>query len=216
MDALSVDWTRLFQPSGSLLELVIRGSLLYLALFTMLRLLPRRQVGSVGVADLLVLMLLADAAQNGMSGEYTSVTEGVVLVATIFFWDYLIDWVDTRFPALRLSESGPLPLVRDGRLLRTNMDRERVSEEELMSQLRQHGVEDVASVKRAYVEGNGSISVIEKDDKGEKAARGAKSRVRRPPDMSRTEFQRRKGLCCARAEMIPCDSCPYRLRESGR
>jgi uncharacterized membrane protein YcaP (DUF421 family) len=164
MGTWTIDWAELFVPSGSLLEVMVRGTVLYLSLFTMLRLLPRRQVGSVGVSDLLVLVLLADAAQNGMSGDYQSITEGVVLVATILAWNYLIDWLDHRFPALRINASGPLLLVRDGRMVRANMRREKVTMDELMRQLRQHGIEDIAAVKRAYVEGDGRISIIPADD----------------------------------------------------
>ena len=160
MQALSVDWAALFEPSGSVLEVMVRGTVLYLSLFTMLRLLPRRQVGSVGVSDLLVLVLLADAAQNGMAGEYQSITEGVALVATILAWNYVIDWLDHRFPAWHLSAPGPLLLVRDGRALGSNMTREKVTMDELMRHVRQHGIEDLASVRRAWVEGDGSISVV--------------------------------------------------------
>lgn len=155
-----MDWERLFVPGGSILELLVRGTVLYLALFAMLRLLPRRQLGSLGVSDVLVVVLIADAAQNGMAGEYTSITEGVVLVATILFWDYAIDFLDHRYPRLHLNISAPKLLVQNGRMIRKNMDRENMSEEDLMSQLRQHGIEHLAGVRRAYAEGDGSISVI--------------------------------------------------------
>jgi uncharacterized membrane protein YcaP (DUF421 family) len=155
-----MDWEGLFVPGGSILELVVRGSVLYLALFVMLRLLPRRQLGSLGVSDVLVIVLIADAAQNGLAGEYTSITEGIVLVATILFWDYLIDFVDHRFPALHLNMSPPKLLVENGRMFKHNMERENMSEEDLMSQLRQHGIEHLRDVRRAYAEGEGHISVI--------------------------------------------------------
>jgi uncharacterized membrane protein YcaP (DUF421 family) len=155
-----MDWESVFVPSGSLLELVVRGTVLYLALFVMLRLLPRRQLGSLGVSDVLVIVLIADAAQNGLAGEYTSITEGVVLVATILFWDFAIDFLDHRYPQLRLNASAPRLLVQNGRMIKRNMERQNMSEEDLMSQLRQHGIEHLAGVRRAYAEGDGSISVI--------------------------------------------------------
>jgi uncharacterized protein YjbJ (UPF0337 family) len=76
-------------PSGSLLEVVVRGTVLFLVLFLLLRLVPRRQIGSLGVSDLLVIVLLADAAQNGLAGEYKSITEGIALVRR--FWGKLTD-----------------------------------------------------------------------------------------------------------------------------
>ena len=155
-----MDWEHLFVPGGPLLELVVRGTVLYLVLFVMLRLLPRRQLGSLGVSDVLVIVLIADAAQNGLAGDYTSITEGVVLVGTILFWDYAIDWIDRMFPRLNLNASEPLPLVHEGRIIKRNLARENITEGDLMSQIRQQGIDDVSMVKNAYAEGDGSISVI--------------------------------------------------------
>src|SRR5262245_11454559 len=102
MDRLfAVDWNAFLIPTHSILEMVVRGSAIYLALFAFLRFLGRRQSGTMGTADLLMIVLIADAAQNGMANEYRSVTEGVVLVGTILAWDFLIDWLSFRFPALR-------------------------------------------------------------------------------------------------------------------
>jgi len=61
-------------------------------LFFLLRLL-RREGGQIGIADVLVVVLVADASQNAMASDYKSITEGIVLVATIAFWDYFLDWL---------------------------------------------------------------------------------------------------------------------------
>ncbi len=140
--------------------MAVRGTLTYMGLFALLRLLPSREIGSLSTADLLVIVLVADAAQNAMGSTYTSITEGLVLVVTILFWSYVIDWLDFRFPRLHLASSPPLLLIRNGRILRKNLARERMTAAELMGQLRQQGVESVLQVKRAYVEGDGKISVI--------------------------------------------------------
>jgi len=145
------------------LEIVIRGSAMYLFLFLMFRVVVRRRVGAVGMADILVLVIVADAAQNGMSGEYKSVTDGAILVGTILAWDMLIDWLNYRVPALRnWLEAPPLLLVRDGRLLRRNLRHEFVTEEELEAKLRQKGVKDVSEVAEARMESDGEISVIKR------------------------------------------------------
>ncbi|MGQ0749870.1 MAG: DUF421 domain-containing protein [Betaproteobacteria bacterium] len=170
MDAWSVDWARLFVPSGSVAEVIVRASVLFLVLFFILRLLPRRQIGSLGVSDLLVIVLIADAAQNGLSGEYKSITEGVVLVATILFWNGVIDTVDYRFPELGVNGSAPRLVVSNGRLMRKNMQKEELSEEQLMSHLRQQGVDDLTLVARAYVESDGRISVIKANRRRRRSA----------------------------------------------
>ena len=73
---MSLDWGEIFGISTSPLELIIRGTVMYLFLFLLFRVAVRRRVGSVGMADILIMVIIADAAQNGMSGEYRSVTEG--------------------------------------------------------------------------------------------------------------------------------------------
>lgn len=155
-----IDWGAIFTPTLSLAEMAARGTLTYLALFALLRLMPNREIGSMGTADLLVVVLIADAAQNAMGSGYTSITEGLVLVVTILFWSYVIDWVDYRFPHLHLSSSSPLLLIRNGRVLHKNLAQEKLTEAELMSQLRLQGVESAFQVKKAYMEGDGKISVI--------------------------------------------------------
>ena len=161
MNALSVDWHELFAITVSPLELVIRGTAIYWLLFLLFRFLLRRDVGSLGMADVLLLVLVADAAQNAMAGEYRSVTDGAVLVLTIVGWNVAIDRLTFRSAfAQRMLEPATIPLVRNGRILHGNMRREKIKREELDAQLREHGIEDVAQVKAAYLESDGALSVI--------------------------------------------------------
>ena len=152
-------------PSVSLPELILRGSMMYLTIFALMRFLLKREAGTLNIPDLLMVVLIADAAQNAMSSEYHSLTEGLVLVATIIFWNYALDWVAHRFAWFeRIVHPPPLLLVEDGVMLRRNMRRELVTEEELMAQTRQQGVEHLHKVKKAYMEGSGRISVITTDE----------------------------------------------------
>ncbi len=164
---LQIDWRSAFVPTMSLAEIVLRGTLVYVLLFFILRVL-RREAGALGISDLLVVVLIADAAQNGMAGEYKSVTEGAVLVGTIAAWDYFLDWLGFKFPAVgRLLRPAPLVLVKDGEAMRRNLRRELISMDELMSQLREQGVENLSDVKRCYLEGDGHVSVIKKESGGD-------------------------------------------------
>ena len=81
MNILIADWNAMFVPAVGLFEIVLRGTIMYLVLFAILRFLGRRQAGHFGPADLLVIVLIADAAQNALGAEYRSVTEGILLVS---------------------------------------------------------------------------------------------------------------------------------------
>ncbi len=163
---LTVDWQAIFIPSMPVLELIVRGSLVYLALFSVLRFLPSRQLGTLGIADLLVVVLFAEAAQNAMASNYTSITEGAILVGTVIFWSYFLNWLGYKIPRFqRFINPPPLLLVKNGQTINRHMQRELITEEELMSQLRQQGVEFLADVKKAYLEADGSISIITNNSK---------------------------------------------------
>lgn len=158
---IDVDWRSMFVPDTSILEIVIRGTILYLALYFLLRMVLKRQSGGIGITDLLVIVLIADAAQNAMSAEYRSIPNGIILVATIIFWSFTLDWLGYHVPYMeRLVYPRPLQLIEEGRILHRNMKRETMTEGELLSQLRLQGIEDVEEVREAYLEGDGRLSVI--------------------------------------------------------
>ena len=159
----TIDWHAMLVPSGSLLELVVRSSLMYLLILAGFRLF-RRDAGSLSVSDLLVVVLIADAAQNGMAGEYKSITEGAIVVGTIFAWNYALDWLAYRSPFVYwLLHPPPLLLIRDGQIQHRNLRSELITKGDLLTQLREQGVEDVKSVKRCCLESDGRMSVIRMD-----------------------------------------------------
>ncbi|MGH9897351.1 MAG: DUF421 domain-containing protein [Pyrinomonadaceae bacterium] len=161
---LKIDWTTLLVPSGSLLEIVIRGSVVYLVLFLILRFLLKRDVGSVGIPDLIFVVIIADATQNAMAGEYKSLTEGLTLAGTIFFWNFLLDWLGYKFPFFeKILRPAPKLLISHGQILYRNMRQTMITEDELWSQLRQQGIDKLNEVKVAIMEGDGRISVIKND-----------------------------------------------------
>lgn len=143
------------------LEIVLRGSAVYWFLFLLFRFVLRRDAGEFGIADILLLVLIADASQNAMAGGYESLTEGALLVATIAGWNWLMDQASYHLPVVRrLIEPAPMVLVRDGRLLWRNLRRELITTPELMASLREQGIDKLADVKIARMEPDGHISVI--------------------------------------------------------
>lgn len=176
MDILGFDIPAALIPDVSLFETVVRGIVMYLSIFVLLRVILRGRTSAVTVSDLLVLVLIADAAQNAMAAEYQTITNGVVLVATIVLSSFAMDWLAYRFaPIRRFVHPEHKPLVVDGRVLRRTLNEELMTEEELMTQLRLNGVEDASEVKAAYLEGNGEISVIKRSQGGESQGKGSKA-----------------------------------------
>jgi uncharacterized membrane protein YcaP (DUF421 family) len=159
-----VDLNELFALHGSVLEPVMRGTIMYLVLFVLFRVVIRRRIGAVGMSDILLVVIIADAAQSGLSGSSDSITDALIVVATIFAWNWLIDWLNYHVPALQpWLEAPPLLLIENGRIMRRNLRHEFVTLDELKAKLREKGVDDPRQVARAYMENDGSVSVIKRE-----------------------------------------------------
>ncbi|MGE0600042.1 MAG: DUF421 domain-containing protein [Dehalococcoidia bacterium] len=156
-----MNWTDMFGTNWQeLVELFIRGTLVYLAIFAVLRIV-RREVGGISTPDVLVIVVIADAAQNGLAGGYESVPAGVFLVVVIVSWSLAIDFAVFRFPWFaRIVEPHPVVLVENGRLRRHNLRKNLITHDELMGAVRSAGIDDLALVRRAYIEGDGAITVV--------------------------------------------------------
>ncbi|MDP9226540.1 MAG: DUF421 domain-containing protein [Actinomycetota bacterium] len=165
MVILGFDVVAAFTPDVSLFEMVGRGVIVYLAIFVLLRYGLRNRLGTMTTSDLLVLVLIADAAQNAMGAEYHSIIDGIVLVATIIGMSFLFDWL-----AYHVSWITPFvhpdrkPLVVEGRIIRRTLHEELMTEGELLTQIHLAGAEDIEDVKAAYLEGNGAVSVIRRPE----------------------------------------------------
>jgi|tagenome__1003787_1003787.scaffolds.fasta_scaffold20911683_3 uncharacterized membrane protein YcaP (DUF421 family) len=159
-----VDWKGMFVPDAPLVEILVRGTVMYLALFTLLRVVLKRQRGGVAFTDLLVIVLIADAAQNGMAGNYSSMPDGLLLIGVIVGWAYALDWLAYRSPRIRrFVQPGGVTLVRHGEAIEQNLRKENVTREELASQLRVQGVDDLDEVEEVLLEGDGQLSVVRTD-----------------------------------------------------
>ena len=163
MVILGFDVVKAFTPDVSLFEMVVRGAIMYVSIFILLRVILRGRTSAVTMSDLIVIVVIADAAQNAMSAAYGSITDGIVLVATIVICSFSVDWLAFRFPIVRnFVHPERTTLVMDGRILRKALEEELMTEGELMSQLRLHDLETLDEVKAMYLEGNGEVSVIKR------------------------------------------------------
>ena len=155
----------LFELTLPPVELVVRGTAMYLGLVLTFRFLLRRDVGSLGVPDILFIVLIADAAQNAMAGGYKSIADGMVLVATLVFWNVALDWLAYHSRTMRkLIEPPSLPLIRNGKWIRRNLKSEWITTDEVLSKLRERGIQRISQVKIAKLEPDGELGVIRDDD----------------------------------------------------
>jgi uncharacterized membrane protein YcaP (DUF421 family) len=130
----------------------------------------RRDIGGVGIADVLLLVIVADAAQNAMAGEYKTIADGLVLICTLLGWNLLLDWATYRFPLVKkLIEGDKLLLVENGRLVHRNLRKQLITEDELQAKLRGYGIENLSEVKKVYLENDGDFTVISRHPQPQQA-----------------------------------------------
>jgi uncharacterized membrane protein YcaP (DUF421 family) len=158
------NWAEIFAPNKSLFESFLRGSAVYFTVLVLVRIVPKRQVGSVGLTDVLLLVLLSECVSQALNNNSPSVLNGAVAVLALLFWNFILDWLAFRWPWFRnVLEPQPVQLVRDGQVLAKNMNRERLAEDELLTQLRQKGFDSLERVKSVYLESEGKVSVVPAD-----------------------------------------------------
>lgn len=152
-------------PTKPILEIVIRGSAGFLILVLLLRVIPKRNAGHISPNDMLILIIIGGMGADAIMGGSYSLGDIFMMVALVLGWGYLLDAVEYRFPALRgVLRDDATRLIENGRLLKRNMRRELVTEEELMAVLRRGGIEDLTLVRLATLEADGEISLVRSKD----------------------------------------------------
>lgn len=147
-------------------SIVARTLIIYLALFLILRIAGKREMGQMSAFDLVVILLVSEAVQNAMLDDDTSVTGALIAAGVLVGANYAVSAARDRIPLLQtLLESSPSVVVRNGRFLRKEMSSEGVDEEDVMLAIRAHGLADVKQVQMAVLEKDGSISVVPLENK---------------------------------------------------
>lgn len=156
-------------PAISVLELVLRGLVIYAALLIALRLFGKREIGQFTLFDLVFVLLVVNALQPAMTGPDASVTGGLILIVTLVAANWVVARLD-RLPTFhRMFSPQATVIIRDGKYLRQAMDREGVTEDECQMAIREHGVEKLSEVQLGVLEEDGTISIV---PSGSKVHRG--------------------------------------------
>lgn len=144
-------------------ELLIRGTAMYWLLLFIFRFVLRRDFGTAGVPDLLFVVLLGDAAQNGMIGEGHTLSDSAFLIAVLAAWNYVLDFLAYHVPFVsRLTDPPALLLAKDGRLVQRNLRKEHITLDEVDSALRSEGLDSLARVRRMYLEPDGKFTILKR------------------------------------------------------
>ena len=145
------------------MDLTVRAVTLFFFVFLITRIIGRRELSSMEPFDLILLIVMGDAIQQGLTQDDYSVTGALIVIGTFAILQVLISYLSYRFPRLRPALDGePLVIVQDGKAIEKNMKRERITLEEVMVEARQQQVAALDDIAWAVLETSGKISIIPK------------------------------------------------------
>jgi uncharacterized membrane protein YcaP (DUF421 family) len=145
------------------MDLVLRAIFLFVFVYGLTRVIGRRELSSLEPFDLILLIVLGDAIQQGLTQDDYSVTGAVLVIGTLALLQVFTSFLSFRFDRLRpILEGEPVIVIEDGEPLPKNLRRERLTVEELAAQARQQQIASLNDVKWAVLETNGQITFIKK------------------------------------------------------
>jgi uncharacterized membrane protein YcaP (DUF421 family) len=149
------------------MDLVIRAVVVFFFIFLVTRVVGRRQLGQLEPFDLILLVVLGDLVQQGITQSDESVTGTLIVISTIALLSVAVSWATFRFKSLRLlTEGKPIVLVHDGRTIERNMRRERITVADIQEEARQSQILSIADLQWAILENDGHISCIPRAGRG--------------------------------------------------
>jgi uncharacterized membrane protein YcaP (DUF421 family) len=144
------------------MDIVLRASVMFAVLLLLLRLLGKRELAEMAPFEVIVLVVIGDLIQQGVTHNDFSITGATLAIGTFAFWSLVFNWITFRFPrAERILDGEPSVLVRHGELIEGNLRRNRITRTELYSEMRLAGVATLDGVAWAILEPNGKVSFIE-------------------------------------------------------
>jgi uncharacterized membrane protein YcaP (DUF421 family) len=147
------------------MDIVIRGVIVFVFLYVLMRIVGRRELSSLEPFDLILLVILGDAVQQGLTQDDYSMTGAILAVGTIAILQVSVSWLNFNFPRLRSVLDGePVVIVQDGKPIEKNLKRERVTLDDLAEEARKQNIAKFEDIKWAVMETSGEISFIKKSD----------------------------------------------------
>jgi uncharacterized membrane protein YcaP (DUF421 family) len=150
------------------MEIIARATAIYFFLWMLTRALGKRELAEITAFELLLLMVVGDLIQQGVTQEDTSVTGAILAVGTIGAWILVFSWLGWRFPkARKVIEGVPVVVVRDGRPIEPALRLERVTLDELLESARNQGIANLREVELAILEPSGKFSFLQRQQGGD-------------------------------------------------
>jgi uncharacterized membrane protein YcaP (DUF421 family) len=147
------------------MDIVLRAIVIFFFVVILTRIIGRRELGSLAPVDLILLIILGDALQQGLTQDDYSLTGALLVVGTLAVLQVFTSWLGFRFPfTRRVLEGEPLIVVEDGKPIERNLKRERLSVEEVAESARLHEIGSLAEIRWAVLERNGELSFIKKSN----------------------------------------------------
>ena len=147
------------------MDIVFRGIVVFFFLYVLMRVIGRRELSSLEPFDLILLVVLGDAVQQGLTQDDYSLTGAVLAIGTIAVLQLTVSYANFRFPRLRpILDGEPIVVVQDGKAIDKNLRRERVTMDDLMAAARRQNISTLDEVAWAVMETSGAISFIKKSD----------------------------------------------------
>jgi len=147
-------------------KIILSSSAVYLFIIIAIRLFGKKELAQLSIIDLVFILLISNAVQNAMVGSDSSLPGGLVAATTLFIINYLFKFLLYRFPKLgNYVQGNEMLLIYKGQLNKGNMDKARITPEELLEAVREHGVAEIRDVDLAVLEIDGNISIISNDFK---------------------------------------------------
>ena len=147
------------------MDIVLRGCVIFVFLYVLMRVIGRRELSSLEPFDLILLVVLGDAVQQGLTQDDYSLTGAILAIGTIAMLQLAVSFTNFRFPKLRSVLDGePIVVVQDGKPIDKNLRRERVTPDDLAAAMRKQGIGSLEDVQWAVRETSGAINFIKKSD----------------------------------------------------
>ena len=144
-------------------EIIVRALVVYIALFSALRILGKRELGQLAIHDLVFLLLVSNAVQPAVTGSDVSLVGGLIVIVTLSLVNLLIARLELFGPLRKILLSQPTVVIQNGHYIRSALEREQVDQELVEASIREHGVKDVSEVELGVLEADGTISIVPKN-----------------------------------------------------